>query len=413
MRIIELVAENVKRLKAVSIRPPADLVVVSGKNGQGKSSVLDSIAYALAGKDVQPPKPVRDGQRRAKVVVDLDEIVVERVWTSDSKSYLKVTPRDGEAVGSPQQVLDQLVGSLSFDPLAFIRMAAREQVAVLKELTGLDFSEADAKRAALYEERTLVGREQKRAEGFLATMTRPDPGPTIPVSVTDLVQTHKRLLAQIEENREARRALQEQTTETENLATRIADMERALADLRQKHAASGEIAATLERQVAGLVDPDTREVEAQIENAEAINRVVAERVRYAEAAREVEAAKMKYGVLTDKIAELDQEKATRIADAKLPVEGLSFDEAGITMNGIPLSQASQAEQLKIALGLGLALNPRIRVVLIKDGSLLDDENLAVVGQMAAEHDAQVWVERVEEGEVGIVIEDGSVREVRE
>src|SRR5690606_9517554 len=102
--------------------------------------------------------------------------------------------------------------------------------------------------------------------------------------------------------------------------------------------------------------------------------------------------------LTSKIQAIDQQKADMLAKAPFPVCGLGFDENGVTLNGLPFDQASSAERLRVSVAMGIALNPKLRVMLIRDGSLLDSDSLALVAQMAEEHDTQVWVERVSEGE---------------
>ena len=138
MKIISLKAENVKRLKAVEIVPEGNTVIVSGRNGQGKTSVLDSIWLALGGgnaaKDSQTTQPIRDGAKRANVVLDLGDIKVTRSWTAAGGMALKVEGKDGGVYRSPQALLDSMTGKLSFDPLAFSRMAPEEQ---RKTLIGL------------------------------------------------------------------------------------------------------------------------------------------------------------------------------------------------------------------------------------------------------------------------------------
>jgi len=113
--------------------------------------------------------------------------------------------------------------------------------------------------------------------------------------------------------------------------------------------------------------------------------------------------------LSTKIAEIDAEKAKRVAEAKMPIEGLGFTDSGVTFKGIPFEQISSAEQLRVSVAIGIALNPDLRVLLIRDGSLLDSDNLALIAEMAAEHDVQVWIERVEEDGAGFIIEDGEVK----
>jgi energy-coupling factor transporter ATP-binding protein EcfA2 len=189
MRIVSLTAENIKRLRAVSIKPDGSIVEITGRNGAGKSSVLDAIAMALGGKTAQPSKPMRHGSSRAEVVVDLGELIVRRTWTADDKTYLSVESADGAKFPSPQAILDKLVGQLAFDPLAFSRMAPRDQVATLKQVAGLDFTKLDQRRQETFDRRTGINRELASAEAMLKTMPIVA-APDQEVSITELIRMH-------------------------------------------------------------------------------------------------------------------------------------------------------------------------------------------------------------------------------
>ena len=190
MKIVSLQAENVKKIRAIEIEPDGSLVVVGGRNGAGKSSVLDSIAYALGGRALCPSRPIRNGETAARARVDLGDLVIERTWT-EKGTYLSVRTGDGFQAPSPQAVLDKLVGRLSFDPLAFVAMPPREQVETLRELVGLDFADIDAERDQLYRDRTHNGHDIKRLEGQLASMPEDPDAPARPVSVSALMNELK------------------------------------------------------------------------------------------------------------------------------------------------------------------------------------------------------------------------------
>lgn len=165
MHIVQLTSENVKRIRAVTITPDGNIVIVGGDNGMGKTSILDSIAMALGGGKLIPAQPLRKGQKHGRVEVDLGDLIVERRFTSKGSS-LTVLPKDGgEPFKSPQGVLDKLVGKLSFDPLEFVTMKPDAQLKTLKDLAGLDLSDLDEKRQQLYETRTVVNADVKSLEG--------------------------------------------------------------------------------------------------------------------------------------------------------------------------------------------------------------------------------------------------------
>ncbi|HUX69105.1 MAG TPA: hypothetical protein VMV41_01190, partial [Cellulomonadaceae bacterium] len=155
--------------------------------------------------------------------------------------------------------------------------------------------------------------------------------------------------------------------------------------------------------------PDMGALETRLDTVDQANEAVrakAERTRVAEALKGARAA---YDAKTAAIDALDQDKATGLAAAVFPVDGLGFDADGVTYQGVPFTQASSAEQIRVSLAMAMAMNPKLRVIRILDGSLLDADNLALIGAMAVEHDYQVWVERVGDGDgIGVVIEDGAV-----
>ena len=127
-------------------------------------------------------------------------------------------------------------------------------------------------------------------------------------------------------------------------------------------------------------------------------------------AEEKATLRARYDSLTEDIASIDQTKADALAAAEFPVEGLAFDESGVLYGGVPFSQASSAEQIRVSLAMAMATSPKLRVIRILDGSLLDAENLALIEGMARDNDYQVWIERVGNADEGaVVIEDGQVQ----
>lgn len=420
MKIVQMQSENVKRVKAVTITPAGPVVKIQGRNGQGKSSVLDSIAYALAGKNVQPPEVIRRGEDHAQVVLDLGEIIVHRRWTSNDKSYLEVKSKDGAKFASPQAMLDKLVGTLSFDPLAFMRLPPKDQVETLRKLVGLDFTELDRERQASFDHRTTVNREVKQLEARLATMPKVDVPPD-PVSMDDLLAEQEMLQEVQKDNDGVRRALAVRKEGHDGNLRRVEAHKRAVALLEAQLAkaredlnvaeglaqGSAKDVSDLEAKVGGLKDPDLASVRERIRNAQATS----DRIRQAKAREEVvhqlNAKQKSAEALSMAIANIDAGKAKALAEAKFPVPGLSFGDGGLTLNGLPLEQASSAEQLRVSLAMGLALNPQLKVLLIRDGSLLDEDSMAMVAEMAAAAEAQVWIEVVGlSGDIGVVIEDG-------
>lgn len=400
MKIVRLTAENIKRLRAVEITPDGNTVVIAGRNGQGKTSVLDAIWFALGGGSAMrgTPRPIRDGADEASVTLDLGDIRVTRTW-ADNKTTLKVESAEGARYPSPQSMLDSLVGRMSFDPLAFAQQDERTQLATLLELVELPFdpAEHDGRRRALYEDRTVVGREVKALEGQLAGLPPADPDvPAEEVSATAIVA----------ELTVAQREVADRADNERRYHAAVERVERARAEFA---AAKADMDALAEAMASLPTAPDVAALERQLAEVDQTNA----KVRASQQRRSVEArlaeARADYAAKTDAIATLDEEKEAAVATARMPIDGLGFDDNGVTYQGVPFKQASAAEQLRVSLAMAMALNPRIRVIRITDGSLLDSDNMRLIEQMAADGDFQVWVERVDEsGRVGVLIEDGEV-----
>lgn len=415
MKIVKLSIQNLMGLRAIEIKPDGSVVVVSGKNGAGKSRILNAIAFVLGGTRLIPDKPLKDGETEATTTVDLGELIATRTWKlakdGSVKSTLKVVNKDGAVFPSPQAVLDKLVGELTFDPLEFTRMSSKQQRDLLLGLVdlGINLDELAEKRNGFYEERTLVNREIKNKSGELAGMD--EPGPDVPedeVSVSQLTQEYQAELSKEQANKAKRQDLRDITTiDNDNKAT-VFSLRRQLVDAENEVKGSSKKRSELAIEVSGLVDPAFKEIQAKIDSAEETNQKVRDSKAYYKAKADLKGLQGSADEWTKSIEAIDQQKEGAIKAAKFPIPGLSVN-GGITFNGVPFEQASSAEQLKVSVAIAMALNPRLRVIRINDGSLLDSENMAVLEEMTKDKDFQVWIERVDEsGKVGIVIEDGQV-----
>jgi hypothetical protein len=408
MRVIELKAENFKRIKAITIRPGDNPVVeISGKNSQGKSSTIDAIWTALQGAAVlkSTPKPVRKGAQKAEIVLNLGEYIVTRRMTADGGASLTVTTPDGAKQKSPQALLDGLLGSLTFDPLAWIRMSDKDQAAALLSMLKIDLTRIDIDRQTAYDNRTVVNRDVTRIKAEIASI--PAPTEKLPAAPIDTaaemnrqrqMQTEARRLDQLSERIEV---IQEKVTANQHTILQLqAENERFEADLKVMQ---------VERDNAKY--PDLDEVNATIANAGRINTAIAARDRSAKLKAELAAAETKSAALTTKIDGAAEAKRAALGAVKMPVPGMSVNEdTGLLMlNGIPLKQTSRSEQLRTAVAMAMAEHPELRVMRIEDASVLDADSMAMIRELAAENDYQLWMEVVDEsGAVGVYIEDGEI-----
>jgi DNA repair exonuclease SbcCD ATPase subunit len=417
MKIIKLEAENVKRLKAVRIEPDGTMVVIGGRNAQGKSSVLDSIEMALGGKESAPPEPIRRGEKSARVVLQLDGeygLKIVRKFT-DKGSTLSIETADGMKPKSPQGLLDQLCNRIAFDPLQFVRQKPADQAGTLRKLVGIDFAELDRKRKEVYDTRTDVNRDSKRERAAAESIPVTN-APAEEIVVLDLVEQLNKARNTNQGTKDRRQKLEtaESTLETlkQDRVKLLADIEELKRQFTEKEdrISKGVAHCKQEREALAAIKPEPEsEIQETISKADETNKLVRQkktRKQHSDRAAELEKQSEQ---LTAQIEAIDAQKAETLGAAKWPVEGLGFGDDGVTFKGLPLEQASSAEQTRVAVAIGLALNPDLPVVLIRDGSLLDDDSLAEVAKQAEAAGAQVWLERVGKGaECSVIIEDGEV-----
>lgn len=402
LSVLNLKAENYKRLRAVDITPEGNVVFIGGRNAQGKTSVLDAIWAALAGGEASraTQQPIRDGQDSAVVSLDLGDMKVTRRWTKDDSGTLTVEAADGARYSSPQKVLDELIGARAFDPLAFTRQSAKEQVATLVSTVDLPFDPdlLERERKGVFDRRTEINREVSKLEGQLAGFPSVDP------SLPDAEESVADVLAEREAARANNEMYERATVAEKRLLAEVAELEEKLREKMNNLALLQSAALQLAKPV------DLAAFDERLANIEASNARIRQQQQRVAIAAELSERREQATQHTLALQEIEKRKADALAAVEFPVPGLSFDESGVTYNGIPFSQASAAEQLRVSVALAMAANPTLRVLRILDGSLLDSASLETIANLAAEHDYQVWIEVVDEtGGVGFIIEDGEVR----
>lgn len=425
MKIIKLKSENVKRLKAIEIDPKSNFMVIGGKNGEGKTSAIDSISLALGGGNELPAVPIRKGEKKGGVLLELDgeegTLIVSKTLT-EKGAYLKVTSAD-DKISSPQKLLDSLVGKLTFDPLAFITMESEKRVATMREVLGVDLSDLVKKHQETYEERRLVNREVQRLKQHYDSLPEFPRAAGERVDVSKVLAEQKHYIGLVESYNEKRRDINSLTVALENIEEENRDLEDKLEEIREtietNKAKLIEGHKELETLKAALNGEDEavaklEAAEKTIENAEKVNTEITANETAERAKKEYLEKKVESEKLTGYLEQYNAEKIERLANAKEVVKGLEMTDDSVLLNGVPFEQASQAEQLKASVEMGIAANPTIKILLIRNGSLLDDDNLALLAEIAAERDYQIWLERVGDGdECSVIIEDGRILEDRQ
>lgn len=431
MKIIELEAQNVKKLRRVRIAPDGNVTIIGGDEGQGKSTVLDCVVMALAGTKHVSSVPIRTGETEAAIKLTLGEkgekqLTVERTFDAAKGTSLVVRGPDGKKLpGGPQEILNKLFSMVGFKPLQFASEDPDKQAETLRKLVGIDFAPVEAEIKALYDQRTEVGRDGKTAAGQLAGIAAPADGtPDDEVSVASLLEEKAKADKVNEIAARAKDAadkgegkVKEAANAVEEAGKVLAHAEEALLKARKDLDAAqltwGEMVAFSEslREVAEKsATVDVAPIVEKMRNAESVNRAVRAKKEHAKKTAEVARLREEYAELTTKIEALEASKGEMLAKAKWPIEGLGFGVNGITYKGLPFDQASRGERYRVSIAIGMALNPQLRVLLLEDASVLDKHAMQAVREMAEAKDYDVWIERVGDGDAGaLIMVDGEIK----
>ena len=419
MKIIQLHAENVKRLKAVDITPDPNenTVVISGKNENGKSSVIDSIWLALQYRSAvkDNPQPLRKGETKGIVTLDLGDYIVTRRFT-ESDSSLEIRTPDGSKITSPQKLLDGMIGDLSFDPWDFTRKSEQEQRTMLSDLLfkitdgKLNLADFDAKKQDAYDARTEANREKKRLASLLANLRPPMDGePTEEVSSADLTRSITDAISVNQKIRDLESENNRLVKQEADARAEIVRLENLVNDLKVKMTSN-------ELDLRKIEPQDVVFLQDQLKGIEEHNKRAREIIEYKKMRVGLDAVEEDITKLNAKMELIDIEKAEALESAPLPVKGFTVNAEGVRIinedgEEVPFCQASAARRLKISLAIAMAANPTLRVIRIADGSLLDDDSMAILKDMAKDEDFQVWIEyasRNADDRIGVYIEDGKV-----
>lgn len=423
MKIISATVENFKRIEVVEIVPEGSVVEITGQNRQGKSSILDAIEAALGGKDHDPKEPIKRGREKARVILDLGGLIVERVWTAKTDRLI-LRRHDGAQYPRPQERLDKLVGGLAFDPLAFMAMKAAEQRATLLRVINVDLESFETRRRTAFDRRTGTNRDLRAAKLKLeGAPALPEGTPDEEVSVADLSGELREAMEKIRANENVRAHAEQMKTDAVRGSLSVGEQEQAvkmaeqqLADAKKRlverkdalRLLAGEVEKA-EAEAKALVDPDLTVIQSQIASAEETNRQVRQKAERTKLSAEVDRLAALAQSDADEIATVNREQDEKLAATPMPVPNLSISEDGLTLNGLPLDQASTMEQIRACTAIGAALNPHLRIALIRHGNDMDAASLKAFYDECEAQGLQAWVERINGiGADAIVIEEGRV-----
>lgn len=402
VKIARLEIENLKRVRAVSLEPGADgLTIIGGRNAQGKSSVLDAIAWALGGDRLRPSQPQREGSvLPPEIHITLSNgLLVER---KGQNGTLKVTDPTGKKSG--QRLLDTFIEQLALNLPRFMSATSKEKADTLLRIIGIgdQLARLDAEESRLYAERLAVGRIADQKKKFADELPFYEGMPAEPISVSELIRQQQDILARNGENarkRSRKVQLQERANLLELRAQQIwTELEAVKQEL--------DIAS---KDALELHDESTAELEASIANADEINRKVRANLDREKAHDDSQQYTAQYAQLSSQIDAIRTRRMHMLDRADLPLPGLSVRDGALIYKGQQWDNMSGAEQLRVATAIVRKLNPQCGFVLLDGLEQMDVQTLREFGEWLQQEGLQVIGTRVSDGnECSIIIEDGLV-----
>lgn len=411
MKLIGLSINGLRKIKAAELDfDGKHLVQIRGENGAGKSTVIDSILYLFKGSKAIPAGVVTHGHDKGTIVGRVDGYTIRRVIDATGKSTLTVEGEGGK-VPSPQGFLDAIAGQF-LDPEWFNGLPSAEKRKVVMQYAGIDFSEVDTKIAVAEQNRLVIGRELKGLGAI-----PPEPEKAEEVSVSALLAE----LNKLNECNEGQAKIQKRIDDEIDACRHemIEAIKAAEPSMEGLHEAANSLNAKLiwhRRAIEEIGQPkyaDTSEIQAKIANAESINAKARTYAAYLEKKAAVEAKKAEHDAANAEVDALRKQKDDMVANAKLPMPGLSITDTGLAFKGVTDENWSDSEGMKIAIKLAVAYSGELRACYIKRGEALDSRSLARLKEYAEKEDFQVIVEVVDdsyarEGDDVLYIEDGVI-----
>lgn len=409
-KINKLEIENVKRVKAVKIEPTANgLTVIGGNNGQGKTSVLDSIAWALGGNKFKPSAAAREGSMIPPflhIIMD-NGLVVER---KGKNSDLKVIDPDGNKAG--QNLLDTFVEELALNLPKFMNSTNKEKANTLLQIIGVgeQLVALEKEEQDTYNRRHAIGQIADQKEKFAKEQDYYPEAPKDLVSASELIKEQQEILAKNGENQKKRQNLVSIQKMHDAAVDKVERLKRELSEAETELAKAISDLVTANKSVENLIDESTVELEKNIQDIDDINRQVRANLDKEKAEEDAREYRTQYDSLSTELKDIRQKKTDLLLNADLPLPGLSVEDGDLTYNGFKWDNMSGSDQLKVATAIVRKLNPQCGFVLLDKLEQMDKESLKEFGNWLEAEDLQAIATRVSTGEeCSIIIEDGYVK----
>ncbi|MEF2969262.1 AAA family ATPase [Paenibacillus sp. M1] len=409
IKINKLEIENVKRVKAVKIEPTTSgLTIVGGRNRQGKTSVLDSIAWALGGNKYRPSQAEREGSVVPPYLhITLSNgLIVER---KGKNSDLKVIDPNGQKGG--QQLLDSFVEELAINLPKFLNATSKEKANILLQIIGVgqQLHELEVKEQEIYSRRHAIGQIADQKAKFAKEQPYFPDAPKEPISASELINQQQEILARNGENQRKRQQLAQIQAEYASQGQEIERLRSLLAQAEAKYAQLGADLEIAQKDAIDLIDESTAELESNIRQIDEINRKVRANLDKDKAETDAGDYRQQYDSLTTEINAVRQQKTDLLTNADLPLPGLSVENGELLYNGQRWDNMSGADQLKVAAAIVRKLKPDCGFILLDKLEQMDMDSLKEFGEWLEQEGLQAIATRVSTGEeCSIIIEDGYV-----
>ena len=410
IKITSLEAENVKRIRAVKVEPTAaGLTIIGGDNNQGKTSVLDALAWALGGDRFRPSQAAREGSAsppHLKVTLS-NGITVER---KGKNSALTVTDPSGNKAG--QQLLNAFIEQLALDLPKFMQASDREKADTLLQIIGVgeQLATLEHKEQELYNQRHAIGQIADQKAKYAKEQTFWPDAPKDLISASDLIARQQDILARNGENQRKRAMVEIITRQVETLQAKVSDLAAQLSAAQEELAAKSADLETARKSAEQLHDESTEELERSIRDIETINAKVRDNLNREKAEEDARGYREQYDALTAELEKTRQAKRDLLDGAHLPLPGLGVEDGALTYQGQRWDNMSGSDQLRVATAIVRCLKPQCGFVLLDKLEQMDLTTLREFGAWLESEGLQAIATRVSTGgECSIIIEDGYVQ----
>lgn len=431
LRLMFAEIQNFKGIKHQVIEFDGRSAWLIGGNGAGKSSIIDAIC-SIAGSKYIPEVPIREGEQRGIINLkignpDNPEIYdISITFTPSMRTgRVKLKVNGTEVVKAPKEMIKSIFDRISFDIYEFLSSDNKSRINQIKAATGkeTELNELDYKEQLERVEFNRLSKNLSEAKAVNGRDNRPFTDEDIarvssgPIDESALMEEMSAVNEKIEKwnkNKsvaDARVSAQNQlVSKLENVASQIIDIKDQIEALNNKLQSLEEVKVGIEQSIDVNAEgtekakqwlernpspPSTKEVADKISMAREHNRMHQIISEYRKRQDEILSMSKRVQESEDKIAKIKSERLEIIKSSQLPVDNFTWDDDGLYLNGIPLDQVNTASKLDLAVSLSMAINKKLKLVMIREGSLFDLPHLNKVLQRIADAGYMYIVEWVD------------------